>query len=213
MTAARAVATSPAMVEHGATTANRLPQDGEAYLFENAVAEPERVLARLVAGVDWRQEDARIMGRTVSLPRLTAWYGDAGYRYSGVDNPPAPWLDELLPLKATAERLAGVGFNSVLLNLYRDGRDSVSWHRDAEPALGPDPIIASLSLGAVRRFKLRHRRDRGLTVDLDLPPGSCLVMGPGSQVHWLHALPKTAKPVGPRLNLTFRRVTAADQPS
>jgi len=113
-----------------------------------------------------------------------------------------------LPLKATAERLAGERFNSVLLNLYRSGADSVSWHRDAEPALGPDPVIASLSLGAVRRFKLRHRREKGLTVDLDLPPGSCLVLGPGSQRHWLHALPKTAKPVGPRLNLTFRRVVA-----
>jgi alkylated DNA repair dioxygenase AlkB len=204
----RPVATSPVKAERGAMTTNRLPQDGEAHLFENAVAEPERVLARLTAAVDWRQEGARIMGRTVPLPRLTAWYGEAGYRYSGVDNPPQPWLDDLLPLKATAERLAGVSFNSVLLNLYRDGSDSVSWHRDAEAALGPDPTIASLSLGAVRRFKLRHRRDRGLSVNLDLPPGSCLVMGPGSQVHWLHALPKTAKPVGPRLNLTFRRVVA-----
>jgi len=187
-------------------TANRLPKDGEAYLFENVVAAPESVLTRLDEAVDWRREDARIMGRTVPLPRLTAWYGDAGYRYSGVDNPPRPWLDELLPLKATAERLAGVAFNSVLLNLYRTGADSVSWHRDAEPALGPDPVIASLSLGAVRRFKLRHRRDKRLTIDLDLPPGSCLVMGPGSQIHWLHALPKTARPVGPRLNLTFRRI-------
>jgi alkylated DNA repair dioxygenase AlkB len=197
--------------EMSVVAGNLLPVDGEARLFADAVAAPEAVLARLSAVVDWRQEDARIMGRTVPLPRLTAWYGDAGYRYSGVDNPPRPWLDELLPLKATAERLAGVAFNSVLLNLYRDGRDSVAWHRDAEPALGPDPIIASFSLGAVRRFKLRHRRDKRLTVDLDLPPGSCLVMGPGSQVHWLHALPKTAKPVGPRLNLTFRRVVAPAQ--
>ena len=192
---------------------NRLPCDGEVYLFEDVVAAPEAVRARLVEVVEWRREEARIMGRTVPLPRLTAWYGDAGYRYSGVDNPPQPWLDELLPLKATAEGLAGVTFNSVLLNLYRDGRDSVAWHRDAEPALGPDPIIASFSLGAVRRFKLRHRHDKRLTVDLDLPPGSCLVMGPGSQIHWLHALPKTAKPVRPRLNLTFRRVVDAGQRS
>ena len=185
---------------------NLLAKDGEAYLFENVVEAPERVLARLTDIVAWRRERARIMGREVALPRLTAWYGDAGYRYSGVDNPPCPWLDELVPLKATAERLAGVTFNAVLLNLYRDGADSVSWHRDAEPALGPDPIVASFSLGAVRRFKLRHRRDKHLGVDLDLPPGSCLVMGPGSQLNWLHALPKTARPVGPRLNLTLRRI-------
>ena len=185
---------------------NLLAKDGEAYLFENVVEAPERVLARLTEVVAWRRERARIMGREVALPRLTAWYGDAGYRYSGVDNPPCPWLDELVPLKATAERLAGVTFNAVLLNLYRDGADSVSWHRDAEPALGPDPIVASFSLGAVRRFKLRHRREGHLRVDLDLPPGSCLVMGPGSQLHWLHALPKTARPVCPRLNLTFRRI-------
>jgi alkylated DNA repair dioxygenase AlkB len=185
---------------------NLLAKDGEAYLFENVVEAPERVLARLTDAVAWRQERARIMGREVALPRLTAWYGDAGYHYSGVDNPPRPWLDELAPLKATAERLAGVTFNAVLLNLYRDGADSVSWHRDAEPALGPDPIVASLSLGAVRRFKLRHRRDKHLRVNLDLSAGSCLVMGPGSQLHWLHALPKTARPVGPRLNLTFRRI-------
>ncbi len=185
---------------------NLLAKDGEAYLFENVVEAPERVLARLTDLVAWRQERARIMGRQVALPRLTAWYGDAGYRYSGVDNPPQPWLDELVPLKTRAERLAGVTFNAVLLNLYRDGADSVSWHRDAEPSLGPDPIVASFSLGAVRRFKLRHRRDQHLGVDLDLSPGSCLVMGPGSQLHWLHALPKTARPVGPRLNLTFRRI-------
>lgn len=189
-------------------TANLLPKDGEAYLFENVVETPDRVLDRLMAAVAWRHEEARIMGRTVPLPRLTAWYGDAGYRYSGVDNPPQLWLDDLLPLKAAAEHCAGTTFNSVLLNLYRSGADSVSWHRDAEAGLGPDPIIASVSLGAVRRFKLRHRRDRGLTVDLDLPAGSCLVMGRGSQLHWLHALPKTAKPVGPRLNLTFRRVAS-----
>jgi len=188
---------------------NLLPCAGEAHLFANAVADPDAVFAELSARAAWRQERARLMGRDVALPRLTAWYGDAGYRYSGVDHPPQPWLDALLPLKAVAERLAGTTFNAVLLNLYRCGRDSVSWHRDAEPALGPDPVVASISLGAVRRFKLRHRRDRSLAVDLDLPPGSCLVMGPGSQLHWLHALPKTARPVGPRLNLTFRRVVEA----
>ncbi len=185
---------------------NLLPRDGEAYLVEDAVADPDGVFARLVRDVDWRQETARIMGQSVPLPRLTAWYGEAGYRYSGIDHPPRPWLEDLTALKEVAEAHAGTGFNAVLLNLYRSGRDSVAWHRDAEPALGPDPVVASISLGAVRRFRLRHARDKTLAVALDLPHGSLLVMGPGSQRAWRHALPKTARPVGPRLNLTFRRI-------
>lgn len=185
---------------------NLLPRDGEAYLIEGAVEDPDGVFARLVRDVDWRQESARIMGRTVPLPRLTAWYGDAAYRYSGIDHPARPWLADVLALKGAAEAHAGTPFNAVLLNLYRTGRDGVAWHRDAEPALGPDPVVASVSLGAVRRFRLRHVRDKSLQVTLDLPHGSLLVMGSGSQRFWLHALAKTARPVGRRLNLTFRRV-------
>lgn len=188
---------------------NLLPRDGEAYLYLDAVPAPDAVLERLLAEVAWRQETARVMGRELPLPRLTAWYGDAAYRYSGIDNPPQPWLPDLLMLKAIAEQRSGTSFNAVLLNLYRTGRDSVAWHRDAEPALGPDPVVASISLGAVRRFRLKHVRDRSLTLGLDLPHGSLLVMGRGSQRHWLHALPKTARPVAPRLNLTFRRIVEA----
>ena len=191
--------------------ANLLPRDGEAHLFEAVVPEPDAVFARLLATVAWRQETARIMGREVPLPRLTAWYGDAGYRYSGIANPPQPWLDDLRALKALAERHARTGFDAVLLNRYRSGADSVAWHRDAEPALGPDPVVASVSLGATRRFKLRHVRDKSLVVNLDLAHGSLLVMGPGSQLHWLHSLPKTARPVAERLNLTFRRIVAPER--
>jgi alkylated DNA repair dioxygenase AlkB len=145
------------------------------------------------------------MGRRIPIPRLTAWHGAAGYVYSGIRLTPAPWTPPLLELKALAERLAGQSFNSVLLNLYRDGRDSVSWHADNEPGLGRDPVIASLSLGAVRRFQLKHRRlPERLT--LDLPHGSCLIMAGATQHHWLHQLPKTKAPVGPRINLTFRRM-------
>ena len=139
------------------------------------------------------------------IPRLTAWHGAAGYVYSGIRLTPAAWTPPLLELKALAERLAGERFNSVLLNLYRDGRDSVSWHADNEPGLGRDPVIASLSLGAVRRFQLKHRRlDERLA--LDLPHGSCLIMAGATQHHWLHQLPKTTRPVGPRINLTFRHM-------
>ncbi len=185
---------------------NLLPEGGEAYLYPAAVPDADACFRRLNETVAWRQETARIMGRALPLPRLTAWYGDAAYAYSGIANPPQPWCADLLKLKDIAERHADAPFNAVLLNLYRDGRDSVAWHRDAEATLGSDPIVASISLGAVRRFKLRHARKRDLAVDLDLKPGSLLVMGPGSQVNWQHALPKTARAVGPRINLTFRFV-------
>ncbi len=187
---------------------NLLPRDGEAYLYPDVVPDPDAVLERLLADVAWRQETAHIMGRDVALPRLTAWYGERGYRYSGIDNPPQPWLPDLRTLRDLAERLSGHSFNAVLLNLYRCGRDSVAWHRDAEPALGCDPVVASVSLGAARRFAMRHLEDRGLRVTLDLPHGSLLVMGPGSQRHWQHALPKTARAVGARLNLTYRSIMA-----
>ena len=115
--------------------------------------------SRTLAGsIAWRQEIATIMGRRVPIPRLTAWHGEAGYVYSGIAMPPAAWTPPLLELKRCAEAHAGQAFNSVLLNLYRDGRDSVSWHADNEPGLGRNPVIASLSLGATRRFQLKHRR-------------------------------------------------------
>ena len=184
-----------------------LPCDGSVFLYPNALppAAADRLFTLLQATIDWRQEIATVMGRRIPIPRLTAWHGAAGYVYSGIRLTPAPWTPPLLELKALAERLAGQSFNSVLLNLYRDGRDSVSWHADNEPGLGRDPVIASLSLGAVRRFQLKHRRlPERLT--LDLPHGSCLIMAGATQHHWLHQLPKTKAPVGPRINLTFRRM-------
>jgi alkylated DNA repair dioxygenase AlkB len=193
-----------------ASRANLLPCYGEVYLIEHAVAEADRLLAALQGEIAWRQEVAMIMGRNVPIPRLTAWHGEAGYVYSGIAMEPAAWTPALLELKASAERHAGQGFNSVLLNLYRDGRDSVSWHADNEPGLGRDPVIAGLSLGAVRRFQLKHRRS-GERVALDLGHGSCLVMAGATQHHWLHQIPKTARPVGPRINLTFRRMLCPER--
>jgi alkylated DNA repair dioxygenase AlkB len=139
---------------------NLLPCDGAVFLYPDALpqAAADRLFAELRGAIEWRQEVASLMGRRVAIPRLTAWHGAAGYVYSGIRLTPAPWTPPLLELKALAEALAGQPFDSVLLNLYRDGRDSVSWHADNEPGLGRDPVIASLSLGAVRRFQLRHRR-------------------------------------------------------
>jgi alkylated DNA repair dioxygenase AlkB len=190
-----------------APRAGLLPCDGEVFLFEDAIgrADADRLYDALLGQVAWRQEEATIMGRRVAIPRLTAWHGEAGYVYSGIRMAPAPWSPALLELRRRAVDLAGQPFNSVLLNLYRDGRDSVSWHADNEPGLGRNPVIASLSLGATRRFQLKHRRcDERVAIDLS--HGSCLVMAGATQHHWLHQLPKTARPVGPRINLTFRRM-------
>ena len=193
-----------------ATLPNLLPCDGIAWLREDAIAKADaaRLFEQLMALTSWRQEIATVMGRRVPIPRLTAWHGAAGYVYSGIRMPPAPWNAPLLEIKAVAEACAGQTFNSVLLNLYRDGRDSVSWHADNEPGLGRNPVIASVSLGATRRFQMRHRttNDR---LSLDLPSGSCLVMAGPTQHHWLHQVPKTGRPVGPRINLTFRAMRAA----
>ena len=187
--------------------ANLLPRDGQVVLHEGALGPPDadRLLEALMEVTEWRQETATVMGRKIAIPRLTAWHGQAGYVYSGIRLEPAAWNAPLLELKEVAERLTAEVFNSVLLNLYRDGRDSVSWHADNEPGLGRDPVIASLSLGATRRFQLRHRQS-GERIAVDLGHGSCLVMAGPTQHHWLHQIPKTARPVGPRINLTFRRM-------
>jgi alkylated DNA repair dioxygenase AlkB len=112
----------------------------------------------------------------------------------------------LRPLRERLSRELGVEFNSVLANRYRDGRDCMGWHSDAEPELGPAPVIASVSLGAMRRFVLKHRGEPERKLALELPHGSLLVMRGETQRHYRHALPRTAKPVGERVNLTFRRI-------
>ena len=174
------------------------------------------LLAELKADAAWEQRSIRMFGQAIPQPRLTAWYGDpdARYTYSGLRWEPRPWLPALQALRQRLETATGTRFNSVLLNLYRDGRDSMGWHADDEPELGPAPAIASLSLGATRRFRLRPRA--GLAhapLALDLPAGSLLLMRGPTQRCWQHALPKTARPVGPRLNLTFRWVAGAAPPA
>ena len=188
---------------------NLLPEDGEAYLITNALSPPDadRAFDHLLENIDWRQEHATLFGRRIALPRLTAWYGEHDYGYSGIHHQAASLPPLLMNLKAGVESLARVGFNSVLLNLYRKGRDSMGWHSDDEAALGAEPVIASLSLGARRRFQFKHRTTDE-RISLDLPHGSCLIMRGRCQACWRHQLPKTAKPTGPRINLTFRTVNA-----
>ncbi|MCC6070233.1 alpha-ketoglutarate-dependent dioxygenase AlkB family protein [Massilia sp. GCM10020059] len=168
----------------------------------------EEVLARLVAQTSWRAESITLWGKQHLQPRLTAWYGDARYSYSGLDLEPLPFTPLLLEIKRAVETVTGEAFNSVLLNYYRDGRDSMGMHSDDEAELGPEPAIASLSLGATRTFILRHRQSKQ-TVKLDLTSGSVLLMRGKTQHFWLHGINKSARQTGPRVNLTFRKICAS----
>lgn len=148
-----------------------------------------------------------MFGKQLLLPRLTAWYGDKGYTYSGLYNKPQPWLPVLLDLKERVEQASGHTYNSVLLNLYRGGNDSMGWHSDDEAELGKEPAIASLSFGGERRFSFKHRTRKDLKpVSVILANGSLLLMHGPTQHHWLHHIPRTKHPVQPRINLTFRHV-------
>jgi alkylated DNA repair dioxygenase AlkB len=163
------------------------------------------VLARLIAETAWRAETVIVYGKRHLQPRLTAWHGEASYTYSGLTLAPEPFTPLLQAIRAAAEAATGHRYNSVLLNYYRDGRDSMGMHADDEPELGPEPAIASVSFGATRAFVLRHRVTKR-TVKVDLADGSLLFMGGPLQRHWLHGINKTARPLGPRVNLTFRRI-------
>lgn len=186
-----------------------IDEDGELDLIAGFLPSTETadLRSRLFAELVWHGEEISIFGRRVAVPRLLCWYGDAGavYRYSGVSHEPRPWIETLAGLRTRVEIFIGRSFNSVLCNLYRDGRDSMGWHADDEPELGDRPFIASLSLGAERLFRIRHRRT-GKTLDVPLRDGDLLLMGGTLQCHWKHSVPKTAKPCGERINLTFRQV-------
>lgn len=162
----------------------------------------------LRAEIRWERHRVRIRGREVDCPRLSGWEGDATYAYSGITLRPALWTARGAAVRRQIEAATGEMFNSVLANLYRDGSDRLGWHADDEPELGPAPVIASASFGAPRRFLLRPKRGGGASVPIVLEPGSLLVMRGPTQRHWLHSVPPTRRPVGPRINLTFRRILA-----
>ena len=173
-----------------------------------SAAEALGLVTRLRGDLDWHSEEVVIFAERRRVPRLVAWYGnsDAVYTYSGVRHEPQAFTADLAMIRERVQTLSGARFNSVLANLYRDGRDGMGWHADDERELGTNPVIASVSLGATRRFVLRHRRRKALTHALDLEPGSLLLMAGATQHHWLHALPKTQREVGERINLTYRWV-------
>ena len=180
--------------------------DGQVVLFRQFLTAEEArdAYETLLSSSPWRQEELTVFGRKVLTPRLSSWHGDAPYTYSGLTMPPEPWTPLLLMIKERTEAVSGASFNSVLLNLYRDGRDSMGWHSDDETELGVNPSIASVSLGEPRRFRLRHKTDKDKTLSIDLPDASLLLMSGPLQHHWQHAVPKTARKVGSRINLTFR---------
>jgi len=189
------------------TTINLLPQDGAADYYGKilATADAQYYLDCLLKKIEWRNDEATIFGRHIITKRKVAWYGDDNYSYaySGHTRQALNWTPELLELKSAIERIVDARFNSCLLNLYHDGDEGMAWHSDDEKTLQKDGSIASLSLGAERKFSFRHRMTQE-TISIQLEAGSLLVMRGATQTHWLHALPKTKKVRDPRINLTFR---------
>ena len=168
-------------------------------------AKADQYLKAFSENIQWKQESMNLYGKEIMFPRLTAWYGDSDkpYSFSGIKLDPNPWSQELLDVKSDIEPLSEVEFNSVLLNKYRDGNDSISWHTDAEKELGQNPIIASVNFGAERKFQLRHISSRE-RIDIVLKHGSLLIMKGELQHFWQHQVPKTKKVLTERINLTFR---------
>lgn len=167
------------------------------------------LMHQFIKEVPWRQQVIQMYGKDVITPRLTAWYGDSNksYQFSGTKFDPVPWTPELYELKKKIQKATGLSFNSVLLNFYRDGNDSVAWHSDNEKELGINPHIASLSIGQARQFEFRHKTDHIRKYGLSLENGSLLIMKGDLQHKWEHRIPKSKKLNNERINLTFRSIT------
>ena len=167
----------------------------------------EKLLLRSIEEIPWRQDYIHMMGKKIPIPRLQNWFGVPGtsYTYSRITLPALPFPKWMNTLRKEVQITTGEVFNSVLVNYYRDGKDSNDWHSDDEKELGNSPIIASISLGAERIFHLRHK-DSKEKIKINLLNGSLLLMGAGIQEYWQHKLAKTAVCVGPRINFTFRNL-------
>jgi alkylated DNA repair dioxygenase AlkB len=196
-------------IDSQASALNLLPKDGCAHYFPAIFSQDfcSSSLSALMLTLDWRVDQLYMFGKLITTKRKVAWVGDSGcaYTYSGVKKEPQPWTPELLSIKNTLEDLAQWKFNSCLLNLYHDGSEGMGWHSDDEPELQPDAPIASLSLGGERKFAFKHKTDK-TSASLLLENGSVLLMHAPTQNFWNHSLLKTARPVAPRINLTFRAI-------
>ena len=200
----------PSAADDGPT---RLRLAGADVVYDaNAFAPPraDALLAALSREIPWEQHRLNLFGREVASPRLSCWIGDpdAAYTYSRTRFEPRAWTPTLASLRDELATRFDLHFNSVLANLYRDGHDSMGWHSDAEPELGDEPVIASLSFGAPRRFRFRSRETRKVAVAIELAHGSLLVMRGGTQRLYQHDLPRCVGCSGVRVNLTFRRIFA-----
>lgn len=170
--------------------------------------EADSIFEKLITEIPWQQDDIKVFGKTYAQPRLTALFGDEGkeYSYSNIKMKPHPWNTILQNIKSKIEQQTKTHFNVVLLNYYRDGKDSNGWHADNEKELGLNPVIASVSLGSERCFQLKHNYDKNLKKNIVLAHGSLLLMQGSTQHFWKHQIPKTTKPVSYRINLTFRLI-------
>jgi len=195
-------------------SANLLPRDGTVRYHGPifSPAESRTILADLLEQIPWQHDEVVLFGRRIVTARQVAWFADKGipYTYSGSTKQSRAWSPLLQSLKATVQQHTGAQFNACLLNLYQHGNEGMSWHSDDEPSLHPNAPIASLSFGAERRFRFRHKDTRE-TVSLLLEHGSLLEMRDKTQSHWQHCLPKTTKVTTPRINLTFRRMLTPDE--
>lgn len=189
-------------------------KDADLVLIENffSKAASDNLYSRLLSDIKWMETKIVVYGKEHDTPRLTAWYGDPGtdYTYSGLKMNPFRWTEDLLFIKNKVDEAAGVTFNSVLLNLYGSGKDSVGWHRDNEKEFGINPVIASVSFGETRPFHLKHKFKKDVEkVIIPLTHGSLLIMKGTTQHYWEHQIPKTSKEISPRINLTFRVIKDA----
>lgn len=190
---------------------NLLPYDGTVQYYGNILskADADHYRDELLSTIAWRHDEAVIFGKRIITKRKVAWYGDQPYQYtySNTTKQALPWTPTLMQLKANIEQETGESFNSCLLNLYHDGDEGMAWHSDGEIDLKKDGAIASLSLGAARKFAFKHKQSKE-KVELILSHGSLLVMKGITQTHWLHRLPPTKKITMPRVNLTFRTIVS-----
>jgi alkylated DNA repair dioxygenase AlkB len=191
-------------------TVNLLPVDGTVHYYGRIFSrqEADLYLEKLLAGIEWKHDEAFILGKRIVTKRKVAWYADSPfeYTYSNITKTALGWTNELLELKSIAEKRTGEAYNSCLLNLYHTGSEGMAWHSDGEKDLKKDGAIASMSFGAERKFAFKHKQTKQV-VSLFLEHGSLLVMKGRTQTHWLHRLPPTTKTSMPRVNLTFRTIT------
>ena len=184
-----------------------LPNDGSAVIVPDFLSESEAddFFSGLHSTTPWEEHSIKLFGKLVPEPRLSTWHAEADlpYAYSGVPRTPHPWIEPLMTLRRACEAHTGQSFNGALLNLYRSGKDAMGWHSDDEAVNGPNPVIASVSLGAERRFDFRHKETREV-ISVVLPHGSLLVMSGSCQTNWLHRIAKTNRQIEPRINVTFR---------